>query len=85
MKAMTAEALKALLKRRPFVPFKIKMSDGTSYDILHPDMVLVTRNWANIGVWQKGKPGEDIPDTEAFLSFLHIAAVEDLQRREPAA
>ena len=82
---MTAEALKLLLKRSPFVPFKINMSDGSSYEITHPDMVLITRNFANVAIWNKGQSGEDIPDSEAFLSYLHIAAVDDLPRRKRAS
>src|SRR5262245_56246449 len=30
-----------LLRKRPFVPFRIHATDGTTYDVRHPDQALV--------------------------------------------
>ena len=40
---MTAETLRDWLRRRPFLPFRIKTSDGDAYEIRHPEMAFVTR------------------------------------------
>ncbi len=39
---MTADAVFARLRRRPFVPFRLILSSGTTYAILHPEMLFVT-------------------------------------------
>jgi len=34
---MTQADLLEQLRQRPFLPFRIQVSDGTSHDIYHPD------------------------------------------------
>jgi hypothetical protein len=46
---MYAEDLQAELRRRPFRSFRIFMSDGTTYEVPHPDLVWVTSGSAMIG------------------------------------
>jgi len=31
------------LRQRPFVPFRLRMTDGTAFEVRHPEMVLVSR------------------------------------------
>jgi len=57
---MRAEDLLAMLRRRPFVPFRIHMTDGQTYDIVHPEAVLVLRSRAIIGL--RPDPSTTIPD-----------------------
>jgi hypothetical protein len=77
---MTAEAVFARLRRRPFVPFRIILSSGTTYDILHPEMLFVSKSGVTVAIYDKSqKPSPDeIPVRESLISFLHIAATEDL-------
>lgn len=77
---MTAEALFARLRRRPFVPFRLVLSSGSSYDILHPEMLFISKSGVTVALYDKNQsPGPDeIPVREALVSFLHIAATEDL-------
>ena len=82
---MNAEALFSRLRRRPFVPFRLILSSGTTYDILHPEMLLVTRSGVTVAIYdhdQRPSPDE-IPVRDSLVSFLHIAAAEDLP--QPAA
>jgi hypothetical protein len=44
LKNMTAGTLFARLRRRPFVPFRLILSSGTTYDILHPEMLFVSKS-----------------------------------------
>lgn len=39
---MTSEQLKATLRQQPFRPFTIRMVDGRSFDVSHPDWVIVS-------------------------------------------
>jgi hypothetical protein len=31
----------SLLRAKPFVPFRVVTSDGTTYEVRHPEMVMV--------------------------------------------
>jgi hypothetical protein len=77
---MTAEALFARLRRRPFVPFRLVLRSGSSYDILHPEMLFISKSGVTVALYDKNQsPSPDeIPVREALVSFLHIAATEDL-------
>ena len=37
---MTAEKIDEQLHRQPFEPFRIHMSDGSSYEVRHPEFAL---------------------------------------------
>ncbi len=77
---MTAEAVFARLRRRPFVPFRLILSSGTTYDVLHPEMLFVSKSGLTVAIYDKDqRPSPDeIPVRESLVSFLHIAATEDL-------
>jgi len=69
------EVLKELIRRQPFVPMRLHMTDGKTYDIRHPNNVLVSRSRVDIGV---GDPVSGIADRVDFVSLLHIVRIEDL-------
>jgi hypothetical protein len=72
---MRAEELKELIRRQPFVPLRLYLTDGKTYDIHHPENVLVSRMRVDVGV---GDPTTGIADRVDFLSLLHIVRVEDI-------
>jgi hypothetical protein len=39
---MDPAEMRELLRRSPFIPFVVKMSNGESYEIRHPEMAMVT-------------------------------------------
>ena len=71
----TALHLKELMRQNPFRPFRIKMSDGSIYDVSNHDAAMVTRNYVEVGV---DLDKNEIPGRVARCSILHIASVEDL-------
>jgi hypothetical protein len=73
---MTAETFKDILTRRPFEPFRVVMSSGESYNVMHPEMALVSARSLVLAI-----PDSSRPDGErfAFCSYLHIAHVEILK------
>lgn len=77
---MTADTVFARLRRRPFVPFRLILTSGTTYDVTHPEMLFVSRSGVTVAVYDRDqKPSADeIPTREALVSFLHVAATEDL-------
>jgi hypothetical protein len=41
---MHPDVLFAAIRRRPFVPIRLHISGGSTYDVRHPDSILVTRH-----------------------------------------
>ncbi len=64
------QRIKELLAAAPFVPFKIKTSDGNEYIIVTSDHAAVTPNSGRVFVF-----GDD--DRTVTLAGLHIVAVEE--------
>ena len=71
----TASQIKERLEEKPFRPFRIKMSNGGTYDVTNHDAAWVLRNAVEIGL---------DPDVEGFAlktrrcALLHIASIEDV-------
>jgi hypothetical protein len=70
---MTLETLRAMLTRRPFEPMRVKMSNGETFEIRHPEMATLTKTALIIVL-----PEPDGSPSEHFevCSYLHIASVE---------
>ena len=73
---MTADTSREILRRAPFEPFRVVMSSGESYNVLHPEMVFVTAKALILAI-----PDSTNADGErlAFCSYLHLAHVETLK------
>lgn len=68
--------LQKLMKANPFQPFKIKMTDGSSYEVPNHDAAFVTRNYFEIGT---DMDRNNIPGTVVRCAILHITQIENLQ------
>lgn len=77
---MGPEELRELLNTQPFVSLRIHMTDGQTFDIHHPDLVLVLRSRIDIGV--PPDPENGILDRVEHCSLLHVVRVEELPRVE---
>jgi hypothetical protein len=80
---MRAEKLEELLRRRPYVPIRLHLSDGTIYDVRHPEMALLTRSTIDIGVSEQ--EGSTIADRVIYCSLLHVVRVENLNGQTTAS
>jgi hypothetical protein len=75
---MSAAAVKDMLSRRPFEPFRVRLSSGDAYEIRRPEMALLLRNGVYIAVPEapaNGR-GDELPDRAVWCSLLHVAAIE---------
>ena len=68
---MNAESIREYLRREPFEPFVIRMSNGEVYEIRHPECALVMKTKVIVGY-----PEEDRTVT---CALVHINSVEALQ------
>ena len=73
---MRPEELRQLLDRCPFIPIRLHFSDGTAFDIRHPEMAFLSRSTVEIGISEK--EGVRIADRIIYCTLLHIVRVEDL-------
>ena len=65
---MRPEDILELLRKHPFEPFRIHLSDGVAYDVRHPDMAIVQRSKVIVAV-----PGPEGPDGPAQYRDSHGA------------
>ncbi len=72
---MRPDDLRRLLASQPFCPFRIFVSDGTIYDITHPEIARIV----HMSLWIALRPGGvlDSPlERVVFVSVIHITRVE---------
>jgi hypothetical protein len=65
---MSEKDLREIVHAVPFVPVRLQLSNGASYDLTHPDSILLSKRMAAVAVG----------DSLKFVSLLHINEVEPL-------
>jgi len=73
---MRPDELAVLLQRRPFVPIRLYMSDGTTYGIRHPETYILVRSYIAVAV--KARPQDLVSERIMFCSLVHIVRAEDI-------
>jgi hypothetical protein len=71
------ESLRDELHRQPFVPLRIYLTDGKTYDIRHPEMAMITTREVYIGR-KETAPGSGIARECDLVSLLHVVRVEQV-------
>ena len=74
---MTAEDLIELLEERPFRPLRLRLTDGRSYEIRHPEMAIVTPSIVAIGLAPAG--GTRLAERITHCSVAHIVEAEPVE------
>jgi hypothetical protein len=74
---MTAEDIIELLEERPFVPLKVRLDDGRSYEIRHPEMAIVSSSLLAIGVTRR--KDSRMAERITHCSIAHIVEVEPME------
>lgn len=70
---MRADDIRSHLRRQPFQPIRVYISDGSKYDVRHPELMLVTRTEVVIAL----DPGSDkVPEHKVFCDPVHITQIE---------
>ena len=72
---MRSEDVQELVRRQPFRPFRITLTDGRTYDVRHPEMAMVGRSTVAIGLAENGHD-ETIYDRLVTVDLLHIMQTE---------
>ncbi len=72
--------LRELVRKQPFEPFRLHLSNGVHYDVPHPEMVIVTRTQVVVAV---GSRKEDLPEQLVYCDPLHITHIEPINGAKP--
>jgi hypothetical protein len=79
---MRPDDLLIWLRAAPFVPFRIRLNSGKTYDIRHPEMLRVGRS--SMHVFSFAGPPADPYERVEMVSLLLIEAIEPLEARMTA-
>ena len=66
------------LRRQPFQPFRLHLTDGTTYEIRHPEMMKVGRSQAHVFFHKQDDPQAIVLRFEG-VALLHINRVEPME------
>jgi hypothetical protein len=75
--------LQHALRKRPFEPFRIIVTAGKTYDVTHPERILVGKRSFIFGVEVEGN-GETAYDRYETVSMLHVVRLEPLAHSQSA-
>jgi hypothetical protein len=74
--SMSQDELLEAARRQPFRPFRVTLTTGATFDVRHPELFMVGRRSAIIGI---AKDAESrVYDRTMNVDLLHIVALEDL-------
>jgi hypothetical protein len=72
----SSDDIQKRLRQSPFIPVRIIISSGQTFDILHPDLVLVGRRDITIGIASTESPAQYEQTTR--VPITHVTALDDL-------
>ena len=79
---MRSEDLLDRLEDRPFQPFRVHLSDGTTLDVVEPGMVIVGRSTAVLpSRFGRDAEGRRLAEHWRTIALMHIVQFSDLRER----
>jgi hypothetical protein len=80
---MTQQELHEAARQQPFKPFRLVITTGATYDIRHPDLIMVGRRSVIIGI--TNDPNGTTYDRTFNVDLLHVVGMEELPVSPPAS
>jgi hypothetical protein len=80
---MTQEELHGAARRQPFEPFRLILTTGATYDIRHPDLIMVGRRSAVVGLTNEANG--TVYDRTIKVDLLRVVGIEELPVPPPAS
>jgi hypothetical protein len=74
---MPPEELITAIRRRPFVPFRLHVSDGSVHEIRHPELLMV--GFASVTIGIAASPGQPYTRTE-IVANSHIVRLVPVEQ-----
>jgi len=79
---MTQEDLEAAARHKPFEPFRLILTTGDAYDIRHPELIMIGRRAAIIGIAKD--PNKTTFDRTIKVDLFHVVGIEELPVSPPS-
>ncbi len=73
---MTSHKVVEYVAAEPFRPFRLKMASGQSFDIRHPEMIMVGKS--SVRVYTKAKP-DSTSEHWQDVSLMLMEAIEPIE------
>ena len=73
---MTQDELFLFARRQPFKPFRLTLSTGKVLEVRHPELIMVGRRSAGVGV--ASRPGSTMHDHLIQVDLVHIVTAEEV-------
>ena len=77
---MNVEELRRYTRQQPFRPFRLDTSDQASYEVRHPEMILLSRMMVVIA--HDIPAPDDMPDRVTWVDPIHITRIEPMNPAE---
>jgi hypothetical protein len=78
---MTPQSIQKRLLQDPFQPFRVYLSDGSTYEVRQAEMALVLEREVIIAL---PKPGQEIARRSVSCDPLHITRIEAIEAQSAA-
>jgi hypothetical protein len=75
---MTCEEVRKFLWREPFQPVRVRLKDGRTFDIVHPNLGLAAEAIFIIGIPPANEPDAWYSDRQVWVQWADVEAVEPL-------
>lgn len=72
---MRPDDIRGHLRAQPFRALRIDLSDGSSYEVRHPEMMFVTRTEVVIGL---GGGDDELPERSVYCDPVHITRIQPI-------
>lgn len=79
---MTLRRIVEYVSAEPFRPFRIKMASGMSYEIRHPEMILLGKS--SVRVYTSSVSDPDQPPTWHDVSMMLMETLEPFEAKSSA-
>lgn len=77
---MRPDEIRAHHHKQPFQPIRVFVSDGSYYDVRHPELMMVSRAEIVIGL----EPDKRImPERNAYIDPVHVTRIEPINGAGP--
>jgi hypothetical protein len=74
---ITSQRVLDYVKAEPFRPFRIHLASGRTFDIRHPEMIKVLKNY--ILIFRSTSATPDIPDEAETVSLMLTESISDIE------
>lgn len=76
------EDVQRRLQKRPFQPFVLHLTDGSHYEVRHPEMLLLGRRSMILGL--ASEPEQTVYERAIDIDLLHVVRMEPSAAQTPS-